>query len=373
MAVENDFVEGLDPTGIVDISASQVLQVIREAQPQTNKMLIIVSESTPDVANNTRYTRYFWWKVSTKALKYYDTPNWTIVPVNDGAVGTAQLVAAAVTLAKIAYSEGSATQLLRINAAGNGVEWWTLAFANNSIAITKIAPGSLKTILTSDDTGAATLWRTADQVAGLLSAGVLPLSLLSLTGSATNKFLYFNSTALAWTLLDIGKLDTTGLTGNRYLGTNAGATAFEMKTAPTLVRVFNHTSGVTLVTTDVKTLTLTKPAGRTWAYLRVNFLVSATKMAGATSTIAIAFTWGTAPVDGTAVEITTGGGSGNTGMAMTSNNSDDSLKNLWYHEGIVHTSLVSTDIITLKATCTIVGGGTLTSPVWDFSLVGEYI
>lgn len=143
----SDFIEGLDITGQSLVSASQILQMIRAAQPNTDRGLVLNSGDYPDVATYPSLKRYLHTNPSedNRIIRTWSPLGnaWEPIQQADASVTTDIIADNAVTFEKlVAPGVGNALKLMRANAAGDGYEFWALVFAANSIAITALAKGT---------------------------------------------------------------------------------------------------------------------------------------------------------------------------------------------------------------------------------------
>lgn len=147
----NDFLEGLDPSGLSQISGAQLLQMIREATPMEESALFgrfigIADDDTPDTTTYPRFKRYLWLKPSEdfRVIRTWSEADgdWYPISLGSNIITTTMIQNAAVTLAKLSVSGGSALQLIRVNAAGNGFEFFTPSTPAGSITIAQLDAGS---------------------------------------------------------------------------------------------------------------------------------------------------------------------------------------------------------------------------------------
>ncbi len=136
--LQYDVEAGLDPTGLTQITAVQLLQMINQLFPLANIGGVTYQSTTPDVTNNPRFARYLWLDSTTDApiAKVYDDVALTWIPfqVADGSITAVKLDDYAVSVLngtgdpKIAYQQnavGDASKsnfVLRLDANGQYVE-----------------------------------------------------------------------------------------------------------------------------------------------------------------------------------------------------------------------------------------------------------
>jgi len=153
MALEFDFVAGVDPTSLSEITGAQLKQLVDAAVPVSDKGLIIAQTDTPDVANNPRYAAFLWLDLNgiladgnaPYTLKYYNaaTPAWE--PVNLGLVSIdgANIISSSIDPVDALDATGLDDGLILVTNA----EAWALstlidAIANGSITLGKLQAGT---------------------------------------------------------------------------------------------------------------------------------------------------------------------------------------------------------------------------------------
>lgn len=152
MAVDFDFIAGIDPTALSEITGAQLKQLVDAAEPADYKGMIIAQAPTPDVANNPRYAKFLWLDLNgilndgnaPYTLKYYnpDTPAWE--PINLGllSIDGANIDSETIDPVDALNGEGLADGLILITNA----ESWALitladAIADKSITLAKLEDG----------------------------------------------------------------------------------------------------------------------------------------------------------------------------------------------------------------------------------------
>ena len=201
----NPFVEGIDPSGTFGGYASVLLQLIRQAQPSSTYGMILFDTATPDVTGaNAWRKRCIWVNLTTpgtptvNVYKEGGSPGWSnvqaLIPPNT--ITTAMIQNAAVTLAKLSVSGGTANQLIRVNAGGTAFEFVSLAslvttgsIPVGSLITTGIPAGQLRFAGTVGP-GTAT-WYDAQQIINALADASIGSDLIAPPGAlaARSKFL----------------------------------------------------------------------------------------------------------------------------------------------------------------------------------------
>jgi len=147
----NPFVEGIDPSATFGGYASVLLQLIRQAQPSSTYGMILFDTTAPDVTGaNAWRKRCIWVNLTTpgtptvNVYKEGGSPGWSnvqaLIPPNT--ITTAMIQNAAVTLAKLSVSGGTANQLIRVNGTATAFEFVSLA---SLVTVGSIPVGSLIT------------------------------------------------------------------------------------------------------------------------------------------------------------------------------------------------------------------------------------
>lgn len=195
----NPFVEGIDPTSTFGGYASVLLQLIRQAQPSSTYGMILFDTTPPDVTGaNAWRKRSIWISLATPATPTVNvyreggSPGWVnvqaIIPSNT--ITTAMIQNAAVTLAKLSVSGGTANQLIRVNAGGTAFEFVsvgsiiTTGSINVGSLITTGIPGGQFRLVGTYGPGVAN-WYTAQNVIDNLANAAIVTDLIAPAPAAT--------------------------------------------------------------------------------------------------------------------------------------------------------------------------------------------
>ena len=201
----NPFVEGIDPSGTFGGYASVLLQLIRQAQPSSTYGMILFDTATPDVTGaNAWRKRCIWVNLTTpgtptvNVYKEGGSPGWSnvqaLIPPNT--ITTAMIQNAAVTLAKLSVSGGTANQLIRVNGTATAFEFVSLAslvttgsILPSAISGVAVAPGTFR--LLGNLNGGTTTWYSPTEVAqGIADAGIDVVQIApSTTAAARSRFI----------------------------------------------------------------------------------------------------------------------------------------------------------------------------------------
>lgn len=200
----NPFVEGIDPTSTFGGYASVLLQLIRQAQPSSTYGMVLFDNTAPDVTGaNAWRKRCIWLDLTNPALptvNVYRTsaPGWVNVNNIIGAntITTAMIQNAAVTLAKLSVSGGTANQLIRVNATATAFEFVSLA---SLVTVGSILPAAISGIAVLPGTfrvlgnlnGGTTTWYHPDQVVQGVSDAIIDVAQIAPSGitSARSRFI----------------------------------------------------------------------------------------------------------------------------------------------------------------------------------------
>lgn len=145
--MQNQFVEGLDPTALSSVSASQLLQMVRNATPESYIGMVYVGATAPDTLNNPFYGRYLWLDISTPSapvLKTLVGISWVAYNLQPGSLNGSALVNASVALTKLSLTGATANYLLVVNPTATGYAFKAPSdlFADGGIPIDKLASGT---------------------------------------------------------------------------------------------------------------------------------------------------------------------------------------------------------------------------------------
>jgi len=197
----NPFVEGIDPSATFGGYASVLLQLIRQAQPSSTYGMILFDTTAPDVTGaNAWRKRCIWIDLTvpgTPTVNVYKeggSPGWanvqSVIPNNT--ITTAMIQNAAVTLAKLSVSGGTANQLIRVNGTATAFEFVSLAslvtagsIPVGSLVTTGIPAGQLR-FAGVVGPGVAT-WYNAQQIINNLANASIPADLIGPAPAATSR------------------------------------------------------------------------------------------------------------------------------------------------------------------------------------------
>lgn len=144
MAAQFDLVPGFDPTGLPNVTAIQLYNMVAQAYGLPNIGGVIKQSTPPDVVNNPRFKKYIWVddtdEPPLQKVWDEDAQDWVNNTVDVGSVNNSKI--SDVSILKLSL-EGigapQAGQLLRVNSTEDGIELWTLELADNSVDLSKIA------------------------------------------------------------------------------------------------------------------------------------------------------------------------------------------------------------------------------------------
>lgn len=197
----NPFVEGIDPSGTFGGYASVLLQLIRQAQPSSTYGMILFDTATPDITGaNAWRKRCIWINLTTpgtptvNVYKEGASPGWSNVQalIPPDTIEAAMIKNAAVTLAKLSTSGGTANQLIRVNGTGTAFEFVSLAglVTSGSINISSLnttgIPASQMRFAGTIGSGVAN-WYLPSQLINALPDGTISTDLIAPATSATSR------------------------------------------------------------------------------------------------------------------------------------------------------------------------------------------
>jgi hypothetical protein len=261
MSAQFDVIAGLDISSLSSVTQAQLMQMVNQIAPLANIGGVIYGATTPDIANNPRFSRYLWIDSSTIGAstqatpKYYNTTNsaWEAVTVAPATVGDAELEAHVDALTHMfdaATADGTlADQVLVYDALGQFITQKTRAqfmtgftFSLTSISLSGSSVGTLNYLKNLAGTVA---WGGIDFTVDTV-AGRLPLA--NIAAGTDDFLLQMDGANPAWKSNDdsvsgflpagsatvgIGqskiKFPSAGLS---YYRSNAGNTAWEQAVVP---------------------------------------------------------------------------------------------------------------------------------------------
>jgi hypothetical protein len=201
----NPFVEGIDPSATFGGYASVLLQLIRQAQPSSTYGMILFDTTAPDVTGaNAWRKRCIWIDLTvpgTPTVNVYKeggSPGWTNVQsvIPNNTITTAMIQNAAVTLAKLSVSGGTANQLIRVNGTATAFEFVSLAslVTAGSIlpsAISGVAVPAGTTRFLGNYNAGTTTWFSAQAIIEEVPVGIIDATQIapSTTAAARSRFI----------------------------------------------------------------------------------------------------------------------------------------------------------------------------------------
>lgn len=254
----NPFIEGIDPSGTFGGYASVLLQLIRQAKPSSTYGMILFDTTAPDVTGANAWRKSCIWldltTPGTPTVNVYKegaSPGWSNVQalIPNNTITTAMIQNAAVTLAKLSVSGGTANQLIRVNGTGTAFEFVSLAALVTSGSInvsslntTGIPAGQMRFAGTIGP-GVAN-WYLPSQLINALPDGTISTDLIAPATSATSRSKFLTTRTgdpfAAWRYFDpaVDLLANT-LGGDRLLNNSVPIT----KIIPSTVESMLVTSG----------------------------------------------------------------------------------------------------------------------------------
>lgn len=221
MATENDFTQGINLSGQTQVSGAQLEQLIREAKVEDHLALILVQDTEPDVTSNPRYARFPKIESAGSWFEYWNGTTWTFVPLPDDFVTNTMIDDNTIEIGKLSAAGGAPEQLIRVNAAGDGLEYFDFAPSIQTLDPNSIIKGTANQFLVTNNAGTATEWATVSTVFDNLGK-VVNLSNLEQGGATTNQVLLWDgsawvassvTTAISDASITLAKLSASGTAG----------------------------------------------------------------------------------------------------------------------------------------------------------------
>ena len=252
-AAEYDLIKGIDMTGSTSVTATKLNQLVDNGTAAGGKGMLIYASSTPDIANNPRYSRFIWLNTN------YDPPipfayktngaYWTnitaISSIAAGSVVEASIAANAVTTTKIA---DNAVTDAKITAG--------------AITSTKYAAGSISNASIANLT----------IIGGNIATNTITVTNLSQNGGIAYQTMRINSAASSLEWQNGGTLQLTNVT---------------IATVVTCSTVTPLDNTIPLVTDGVEVLTMSFTPKSANSKLAVNFVLSAASSVPLTGVAAV--------------------------------------------------------------------------------------
>jgi len=192
----NVFDPGADLTALWGGYASSITQAIREAVPTGTFGVVILDATKPDVFTYPWMKRCLWIQDNGSGnyvLYIYDDQvlmdwkNTGSISLPAGSIGTTELAAGSVTLAKLTLAGGAALQLIRRNAINTAWEFVDPAAAlqSNTVDVTKlIKPAAADSMLVY--TGGVINWALLNGILSYISDNSVGVAKLARGGASTN-------------------------------------------------------------------------------------------------------------------------------------------------------------------------------------------
>lgn len=247
---------GLDATGLPSSATNaEIQQMWQEGGPSTSAGMIVWAAAAPDVVTYPGIALCIWGKTSggvpTGEFYTYNGTTWTAMKVVPGSITGDSFADGSIAITKL--MPGTALYVPHTNAAGDGVEWVSVAtlIPNGTITAAMLANAANTGYILRSGTGgvyAPVLFSTA------LAAGTIEVAQVkdTLGGVGTNQVAYFPTKDAAMTfgyvedLLRDNMTPTSklkfadGLKG-KWLKVNAAGTDLDGATASLDVAVFSDT------------------------------------------------------------------------------------------------------------------------------------
>lgn len=173
-------IEGFDPSSNpATPTNAELLQMVRQSQFADDVGGVLLSDTTPDVAQYPILARFRWAKTTAGVLDglfyYHDGSSWVIERPAPGTVTADAIAPGTITLDKLA-PDGDPLNIIRINADGNGFEFINIidAIGDGTIEYNKLALASGQNyLLISNGSGSFEAKTAAYVLAALINGGTL--------------------------------------------------------------------------------------------------------------------------------------------------------------------------------------------------------
>ena len=158
MASQNDLVQGMDLAGQTQVSGADLEHWCGS---HTGRQHCVDHRrcDDSDVASNTRFARYLWQSAAGAWPKYYTGATWSNLPVPSDAVSAEQIAAGSITLDKLS-PDGTALQVVRMNAGGTALEFADFTLGAQTVNVTSLIKGTANQLLITNAAGTSQEWRT---------------------------------------------------------------------------------------------------------------------------------------------------------------------------------------------------------------------
>lgn len=263
---------GLDATGLPSPATNaEIQQMWQEGGPSTSAGMIVWAAAAPDVVTYPGIALCIWGKTSagipTGEFYTYNGTAWTAMKVVPGSITGDSFADGSIAIAKL--TPGTALYVPRTNAAGNGVEWVSVAtlIPNNTITPTMLQNAADTGYILRSGTGgvfAPVLFATAISEADIEISQVTDV----FDAAAPNQVAYFAATGgsmgvgfveslLRDNMIPTGKLQFSGSLAGKWVKVNASGTNFEGSSAAFEVALFSDTGASNTAPQSVLAATLT--------------------------------------------------------------------------------------------------------------------
>lgn len=232
--------EGLDPTGLTCISTSDLLQMIRAAQPYPKQGFAIFQSIAPDVITNPELAYFFWVKtiddvnyIPTGEIHYYDGSDWQDFTKLNGA----RILPHTVDINALSLALSAPYDIIQINALGNALIWRSIpdAIQTNTIPADRLlAPDALNKYILTCFAGAKTFMLVSGFF-NTIDNNIIPTDKLVRGGvSTTASYLQTkpDGTGTIWAVVDVTNLAAAGALAGQSIRRKSDNSTWEYYTAP---------------------------------------------------------------------------------------------------------------------------------------------
>lgn len=187
------FDEGIDPTATWGIYASVLLQLIRQATPNSYRGLVIYDSATPTVTGAYAWQkRCLWINTSDWQIYKYNTGTSSWEPVTStiaaGSI-TDTMLAGSISISKLSVGIGNANKVLQVNVGGTALQFSAVSslIAAGSISQSQVAAGPLGASYCWVSDGGVNGWALISDLPGYFYSNSVPIGTLVGPGAGTTE------------------------------------------------------------------------------------------------------------------------------------------------------------------------------------------
>mgnify|MGYP003347037721 FL=1 len=219
MSAQYDFIAGLDISSLSSVTQAQLMQMINQISPISNIGGVIYQPGSnlntsipagtlgsPNVNDNPRFKRYIWLNtydsVNNAPTPYYyndANSNWISTSVAAGSITNTSINASAgIAVTKLAY--GSSRQILRTNQSGNAAEYVAPSgiFSNGELPVVALTAQGGAAYLKSGASSGPTVWVAEATERAAIQSNISDLAVTQLVKGSAGTLLHTNASSVGW-------------------------------------------------------------------------------------------------------------------------------------------------------------------------------